>query len=92
MNLIEKMESIFRELELKRSPQERLGLVVRRIAIAGHGRRKPKYYTQRHGRFASVRDFDTEQMIQDFSVKFSTLSKDEIRGVVMQGIYQYYLR
>ena len=75
-----------------RSPIQRLEELVKWTALAGHSQQKPKYYTQPHGRFADVKDFDTERMIDDFSASFPSIPMDEVRKVVMYGIYYYYLR
>lgn len=83
-------KNFFRKIGLvPESPKEELEEIVKRIATAGHRKRKPKYYTQRHG---NVEDFDTDRMIEDFSAKFPTLSTDEVRSVVMQGILLWYIR
>ncbi len=88
MSLIDKLKSCLPT----KPPKERLESIVRGVATAGLGRRKPKYYTGSHGQFANFKDFDTDKMVEDFSAEFPELSKDEVRGVVMQGIYQHYLR
>jgi hypothetical protein len=90
MSLNGKIKNFFRKIGLvPESPKAELEEIVKRIATAGHRKRKPKYYTQRHG---DVKDFDTDRMIEDFSTKFPTLSKDEVRSVVMRGILLWYLR
>jgi hypothetical protein len=88
-----KIKNFFRKIGLvPESPQAELEETVRRIATSGLRVRKSKYYTQRHGEFANVKDFDTDRRIEGFLAKFPTLSKDEVRGVVMQGILLWYLR
>ncbi len=73
-------------------PIQQLEQQIKQIAIAGHSKQKPKYYTRSHGQFADFKDFDTDRMIEDFSVEFPGISRDEIRRVVMHGIYYWYLR
>jgi hypothetical protein len=92
------IESWFTKLGLAPSPpSEKLALqqleeLVQQTAVAGRCGRKPKYYTHPHGQYADFKDFDTERMILDFSVAFPSIPKEEIRRVVMHGIYHHYLR
>jgi catalase len=71
---------------------QQLEELVMRTAMAGHSKLKPKYYTRPHGQFADFEDFDTDRMIEDLSEEFPAIPKDEVRRVVMHGIYYYYLR
>ena len=75
-----------------RPPIEQLEELIRWTAQAGHNRQKPKYYTQPPGQFADFKDFDTDRMIEDFAASFPSIPKDEVRKVVMYGIYHYFLR
>jgi hypothetical protein len=99
MSLLGKIESFMRKLglapveaNLNKPPRDQLEMIVRGIASAGLYEQKPKYYTRPHGQFADFKDFDTDRMIEDFSAEFPMLPKDEVRRVVMHGIYYYYLR
>jgi len=75
-----------------RPPIQQLEELVMWTAQAGHSRQKPKYYTHAHGQYADFKDFDTDRMVDDFSAEFPTIPKEEIRRVVMHGIYYWYLR
>ena len=53
---------------------------------------KSKYYTQKHGKNTNINDFDTEEMINDYSKKYKSISKNVISSFIELAIYVYYLR
>ena len=71
---------------------QQLEKLVKQAAIAGHDRQKPKYYNHPHRQYADFKDFDTDRMAEDYSAEFPTIPKDEVRRVVMHGIYYWCLR
>ena len=71
---------------------QQLEELVEQAAIAGRSGRRQKYYTRPHGKYADFKDFDTDRMIRDFSAAFPSIPEDEVRRVVMQGLYYHYLR
>jgi len=53
---------------------------------------KSKYYTQRHGEYSNINDFDTEKMTNDYYNKYKSISKNVISSFIELAIYVYYLR
>jgi len=78
--------------EVPLSPERQLEELVKQTAMAGHSKEKPKYYAHACRGYADFKDFDTERMIEDFAAAFPTIPKDEVRRVVMHGIYYWYMR
>lgn len=98
MKLLTKVDSWLTKLGLapvwsdEKPSLQQLKNLIERTATEGRKGLKPKYYTHPHGQYADFRDFDTDRMIEDLSGAFPTIPKDEVRRVVMHGIYQHYLR
>ena len=51
-----------------------------------------KYYSSSPGEFASMTDFDTLRMIEDFGAAFPEVPKQSIREFVEYFIYLHYIR
>jgi hypothetical protein len=74
------------------SQKHRLEKAVKQVAIAGNSKQKPKYYTGLHGQYADLKDFDTDRMVDDFSVEFPSFSREEVRAAVVTGIWYWYMK
>lgn len=54
--------------------------------------RSSKYYSSSAGEFASMEDFDTLRMTEDFAAAFPEVPKQSIRQFVEYFIYLHYIR
>lgn len=50
------------------------------------------YFTGRHGRYASMRDFDTGRLCDDLGKKYPQVPQPDIAGFIGFAVYLYYLR
>ena len=53
---------------------------------------KSIYYIENKDKFADMSHFKCEQMIDDYSMKFSKITKNAIEAFIPYAIYIYYLR
>jgi hypothetical protein len=91
MNPLAALKSWLSKRKVPLPPARQLEELVKRTAMAGHSKQKPKYYSHAGG-YADSKDFDTERMVEDLAAAFPTIPKDEVRRVVMHGIYYWYMR
>ncbi len=54
--------------------------------------RESKYYTNPHGEFADMKDFDRDWMSHELAAAFPTIHEQSISQFVEYAIYLYYLR
>ena len=50
------------------------------------------YYLKATGPYASLTDFDIDRMVDDYSRKYPSVAKDDMRGIMNFALYCYYLR
>jgi len=53
---------------------------------------KSSYYLMPHGKYAAIEDFNTDKIIEDYTVKYPDITKEKMAGFLNFAIYVYYLR
>ena len=75
-----------------KSPKELLEAELVPLVRSGHKPPRSKYYRHSENVFTSMEDYDVDRMVKDFAAKYPTLAETEVKDVVVQTIYFYYLR
>ncbi|HEX7654586.1 MAG TPA: hypothetical protein VF607_13845 [Verrucomicrobiae bacterium] len=75
-----------------KTPKELLEAELIPLVRAGHKSPRSKYFRPSEAVFTRMEDYDVDRMVKDFAAKYPTLTESEVKDVVVQTIYFYYLR